>query len=238
MNTCIPHASTVRAHHRYGDGFDCLFGGFRLAVTAAIWVAWMALAPGANAATNIVLATDNLQQKIDAAAQGDILVLQGGAYSGAITVNKPLSFVRSGTNNVQLLATVTVQTTGAVAFVQMDFSASVAASGGVDLLLQNSSLNSSLSINGGRLTVRRSNIDGNISLTSADFNAVRMTNAAVISATATVGTGKKFVLTQSKASGISVAGYQAWLAHNTLGSRYPFPSSIHLRINRATFCLG
>jgi hypothetical protein len=140
-------------------------------------VAWTLPWFTARAVTNIVLSTDNLKQKIDEAAPGDVMVVQNGAYAGAVNINKPLSFVRSGTNELRLLGPVTVLSAGAVAFLKMAFSDAVLAHGGANLLLQHCTLDRTLGVNGGRVTIKRATVAQRINLTNVDFYGFRLTNS-------------------------------------------------------------
>ena len=94
------------------------------------------LASIVHAATNIVLSGDNLQTRIDAAAAGDTMVIQSGAYGGAITISKALTLVRSGTGDVQLQGPVAINTAGAVAISQLQFADAVSITGGALVSVQ------------------------------------------------------------------------------------------------------
>ncbi len=76
------------------------------------------------AATNwYVLLGDDFQQKIDLAAPGDTLVVQEGAYTNNLTFSKPVTVLRTGTNNdlIRLYGNVQIRSTGAVSFAQSVF---------------------------------------------------------------------------------------------------------------------
>ena len=187
------------------------------------------------AATNIVLSTDDLQQQIDAAAPGDVMVIQSGAYSGNISITKPLSFVRSGTNVVQWLGTASINSTGKVTMVQMNFSLAVTVVGGAELLIQDSILNTTLNVTGGKVTVKRSNVAGRLDVASGEFTGLRMTNAGGVYAVATVGTGRQFVMAQSSADYVSITGYKSWLAYNTFRQLYQLDCNTLIVGNKGTF---
>lgn len=196
---------------------------------------WMVSHAVLHAATNVVLSTDDLQSKIDAAAPGDFMVLEGGAYAGNISISKPLSFVRSGTNAAQWLGTVTVNTTGKVTMVQMNFSVGVTSSGGGTLLIQDSVLAATLNVTNGNVTLRRSTVSGRTDLSSCDFIGSRSTNTGGIYAIATAGTGRKFVMTQCVSGSVFAHGYKAWLAYNGLYQAHLAQSEVVFVGNKVTY---
>ncbi len=124
-----------------------------------------------RAATNFVILGDDFQTKINASAPGDTLVVQAGVYPGNLNFNKPLTVLRSGTNQIQFLGTVqitgagnssfqfsqfggavTIQATGTVSFAQSRFLApfnSSAASLLMSYVTSSSSFTADLSVGSG-----------------------------------------------------------------------------------------
>ena len=136
-------------------------------------------------------------------------------YSGNLNFTKPLTVVRSGTNQLQLTGNATVSTTGTVTFSQVEFAGSlstatnstivlhrvicsgqVTLSGGANCQAFDSQL-LGLTATGGKVTVKRSSFSGNLSLNNTAVEALRMTNGGVVTATARVGSGTRFVAAQS-----------------------------------------
>lgn len=77
------------------------------------------------AATNFVILGDDFQAKINASAPGDTLVVQAGVYTGNLNFNKPLTVLRSGTNQIQFQGTAQIQATGSLYFSQCYFANAV-----------------------------------------------------------------------------------------------------------------
>jgi len=78
-----------------------------------------------RAATNYVLVGQALQPAIDASAPGDMLVIQAGVYPDSPNFNKPLTVLRSGTNQIQFIGSVQITGTGDHYYSQCEFSSTV-----------------------------------------------------------------------------------------------------------------
>jgi hypothetical protein len=168
-----------------------------------------------NAATNIVLSTDNLQQKIDEAAAGDVLVLQGGTYAGSISITKALALVRSGTNEVVLADLVTIQTTAAVSLVQLRLVGTLGVRGASPLSVLSSRFSGGIVSDSGTISLKRCLVDSQIILTNTHLEAYRLTNTSHLVLRSPVGLPTRLVLTQCRIDGY-VSGYSvnAWLGYN------------------------
>ena len=92
---------------------------------------WFALLVGVlgvrptRAATNFVILGDDFQAKINASASGDTLVVQAGVYPGNLTFSKPVTVLRSGTNQIQFQGAVQINGAGATTFAQTEFASAV-----------------------------------------------------------------------------------------------------------------
>lgn len=169
-----------------------------------------------SAATNIVAAGDSLQNRIDAAAPGDTLVIQSGDYAGNLQVLKPLILVRSGVGKTSIFGPLRVQASGTTEFHGIDFLGPVDVSGGGELRASNSSF-SELKSSGGSLVLKRVVMSGILSLTNTVTDLLRVTNSAAMFATASTNTVKKLTMVQSRVSGpMIVIGYHLWLGYNDL----------------------
>ena len=169
----------------------------------------------AKGATNIVLSGENLQTRIDAAAAGDTLVIQSGAYGGAITINKALTLVRTGTTDAQLQGPVSISTAGAVAMSQLHVSDAVNIVGGGLISLQEVRFDSALTATEGKLTMRKSEILGELRLTNTSLTGLRLTNRSSITAVAPAHSNIPIVLSQSQVSGpLEAIGYRLQMGYS------------------------
>ena len=169
----------------------------------------------ASAATNAVLAGEDLQAKIDAAASGDVMVIQSAAYGGAITINKALTLVRSGAGNLQLLGPVTINTAGAVALSQLRFSDAVNITGGASVSVLESRFEGAVAATEGKLSLRRSEIVGPLNLNNTALTGLRLTNQSVITAISAANSGLPMNLAQSSFSGgITATGYAVSMGYS------------------------
>ncbi len=195
-------------------------------------VAFLAITCAAKSATNVIIAGDDFQSKIDAAVPGDTLVVQGGVYSGNLNFTKPLTIVRSGTNQLQFTGNASVSTTGLVIFSQVQFAATLQAStnaaisifqticsgavtltGGVTLTALDSQF-LSLDATGGKLTLKHCSFSSDLVLNNTALEALRLTSPANINCSATVGSGTRFILVQSTFANLSASGVNAWIAYD------------------------
>jgi len=162
--------------------------------------------------TNLVVVGDDLQTRINEAGPGDTLVIQSGTYSGKITVDKPLTFVRSGTEPVNLLYPVTVATAGIVNLSQLNFAADIgAATQNLDLRIYDCS-GQNLTVTDGKLTLRRSYLAGTLNLTRTDTDALRHTNNGRVNFNgASSATKSKMTLSQCRVQSLVLA-YNCQLA--------------------------
>src|SRR5260221_14428922 len=81
----------------------------------------------AFAGTNYLVRTaTNVQEIIDNTGRDDTLVVEAAAYSGPLVFSKPITVLRSGTNQlVQFLGNVQITGTGALNFAQCEFVSNV-----------------------------------------------------------------------------------------------------------------
>jgi hypothetical protein len=190
--------------------------------------------PVSEAATNVVIQGDDFQAAINAASSGDTLVVQSGSYSGNLSFTKPLTVVCSG-SQIQLignttisaggtvslfqttfLGTVQIQTNTTVALSLDSFSNLVTSSGG-NVQAVDSQFNG-LNATGGKVTVKRCAFADGINLNNTPFEALRITNAANLTAVAPPGSTNGFVAVQSYFQAVSLTGCQAWLGYNSFTS--------------------
>jgi hypothetical protein len=195
-----------------------------------------AFAYTASCATNGVVVGQNFQSVIDASAPGDTLVVQPGIYPDASLVfNKPLTVLPSGTNGdmMQLFGTVQVTGAGASSFQRAYFGGSVQTTGatvsffgsyfngtvqttGAAVSFFDSTFNSNVTVTGSSVTMKRTTLNYPLTLSSnAAMVALRMTNYATVTATATVGANTSFLAVQSQFfNTLTLSGYTAWLGYD------------------------
>jgi hypothetical protein len=149
------------------------------------WLALGALVVSLNlrvlAATNLVVAGDDLQTKINAAAPGDTLVVQSGIYGGVgnLTITKPISLVRSGVERAVILLPVAVSAPGVVTFSKMDFGMDLGFGGTNCTVRIYDAVGKNIASTNGALVIRRSTFDGMV-LTGTKLEALRLTNTAEV----------------------------------------------------------
>ena len=133
------------------------------------------------AATNLVVVGDDLQAKINAAAPGDTLVVQSGIYGGvgSLTINKPLSLVRSGSGQAILVSPVAVSASGVVTFSKIDFGMDLGFGGTNCTVRIYEAVGKNIASTNGALVIRRSTFDGMV-LTGTKLEALRLTNTAEV----------------------------------------------------------
>ena len=179
--------------------------------------------PASHAATNIVLAGEDLQARINAAASGDVMVVQSGAYGGNISINKPLAFVRSGSGDLQILGQVSITASGAVFLSRLRFAEAVQISGGGSVEISECDLLKTLGALDGRISARKTQFADELRLTNTAFFGLRITNGNAIRASSTPGSGTNLFLTQSTLRGpVIAAGYQVHMA---------YCNALHLSLN-------
>jgi len=174
-----------------------------------------------HAATNIVLSGDNLQTRIDAAAAGDTMVIQSGAYGGTITINKALTLVRSGTGDVQLQGPVAINTAGAVTISQLLFADAVNITGGALVSVQESRFQGTVVATGGKMVIRRSLLTAPLYLTNTALTGLRFTNqfpgSVSFWVTAPANSALPMILSQCSLAGDLVAfGYSVSVGYSKL----------------------
>ena len=173
----------------------------------------------AKGATNIVLSGENLQTRIDAAAAGDTLVIQSGAYGGAITINKALTLVRTGTTDAQLQGPVSINTAGAVAISQLQFADALTITGGALVSVQDSRIQGGVSATGGALNMKRSEVVGGMRLTNAAMTGLRLTNRIEVTAFAAPNSKLPLTCAQSTFEALlRTVGYSVSLGYSKLFS--------------------
>jgi hypothetical protein len=186
---------------------------------ALLWIA-TAGADRLAAATNVVLAGEDLQAKINAAASGDVMVVQSGTYGGELTINKPLAFVRSGSADLQILGPVTIATAGTVSFHQYQFSDRVFVAGNTELTLVGSLLQGSLGITDASCTLRQSSVKSaaqyGIQLTNANLTMLRSTNGTTLFAIAPTNGNRSIFMTQSGNGNLEATGYRVHCGYSSL----------------------
>ena len=203
----------------------------------------------AHGTTNVVVVGNDLQLAINASSPGDTLVVQSGAYSGNLNFTKPLTLLCSGTNGIQLSGNTSIQSPGPVAFSQVQFLGSLTVQSNALSILNQSTLSSAVSVTGGtlqafdcsfaglsgtggKLILKRCTFSGAINLAGTSLEALRVTNLAGFTATATYGTGTRFIATQSSFGYTSITGYSVWLGYTTFVS----PSYNYATILSLNFC--
>ncbi len=203
--------------------------------TIRVSIALLLLALGCRsleAATNVVILGDSFQAKIDVAAPGDTLVVQGGTFSGNINFTKPLTVVASGTNMVQFPGTVSIQAAGTVNACRVVFLGPLQVSSNATLMLSRCTISSTftssggiiqaydnqfagvVTATGGSFLVKRCNFASDVILTNTSLEALRMTNWN-LTATAS-GPAPKMIMSQCVPQGpLTVTGYKTWLGYCT-----------------------
>jgi hypothetical protein len=173
--------------------------------------------PTARAATNIVLAGEDLQARINAAASGDVMVIQSGAYGGAIAITKPLTLVRSGAGDLQLLGPVSINTAGAVAVSQLRFSDAINIEGGGAVSFSDCLVQGAIGATGGKLNMRRSEVVGGMRLTNAALTGLRLTNRIEVTAFAAPNSRIPLNLSQCTFEALlSATGYSLSVGYSKL----------------------
>jgi hypothetical protein len=134
-----------------------------------------------SAATNLVVVGDDLQTKINAAAPGDTLVVQSGIYGGvgSLTINKPLSLVRSGVDRAVINLPVAVSAPGVVTFSKIDFGMDLAFGGTNCTVRIYEAVGKNIASTNGALVIRRSTFD-RMDLTGTRLEALRLTNTSTV----------------------------------------------------------
>lgn len=173
--------------------------------------------PPAQAATNIVLAGEDLQGRINAAASGDVMVVQGGTYAGDITINKPLVFVRSGTAELQLLGPVTITTPGIVSFNQCGFSDRVFVAGGTQLSITEGKVTGLFGVTDASCNLRQSLFQQGIFLTNASMVMLRSTNQTTLNAYSPTNSTPSLFVSQSESGSLEATGYRVHCGYSRLG---------------------
>jgi hypothetical protein len=199
----------------------------------------------ARASTNVVISGSDFQQAIASSSPGDTLVVQSGIYNGNINFDRSLTVLCSGTQiqlsgntsvssnaNVNLSQTLFVGTFQAaintvITVSQCIFSNSITLGGGTFQAFDTTL--GSFTATGGKATLKRCVCLGNINLTGTGFEALRLTcpnSIASIVATATPGSGTRFMIVQSAIiqDWWNITGYQVYLGYNNIygsGSREP-----------------
>jgi hypothetical protein len=172
----------------------------------------------ASCATNGVVLGQNFQSVIDASAPGDTLIVQPGIYPDASLVfNKPLTVLPSGTNGdmMQFLGAIQVTGAGASSFQRAYFMSSVQTTGST-VSFFDTTFNGNVTVTGGKVTMKRTALNYPLTLSSnAALEALRMTNNATVTATATVGANTPFLAVQSQFfNTLALSGYTVWLGYN------------------------
>jgi hypothetical protein len=193
-------------------------------ILTACLVLLTGLAYTASGATNAVIVGQDVQSVINASAPGDTLIVQPGVYPDASLVfNKPLTVLVASTNGavMQFLGNIQVTGAGASSFQQAYFGGSLQTTGAM-VSFFDSIFNGPVTVAGGKLTMKRTILNYPLTLTNnATLEALRMTNTASVTATATVGAKIPFLAVQCLFSnGVDLTGYSAWLGYNTLYGNY------------------
>jgi hypothetical protein len=147
---------------------------FFLRLLAVICVALQGLRLAA--ATNFVVASENLQARILAAAPGDTLVVQGGIYPGNLRIPKPLSLVGSGGAWVESPNRLTIETAGTVLLSKFLLGDLVTTVSNSNLRLIDCSISGDVGHAGGKVLLKRCQIGGTLNLTNSSLDALRLTN--------------------------------------------------------------
>jgi hypothetical protein len=173
-------------------------------MTAGLMVTWLGLR--LSAATNLVVAGDDLQAKINAAASGDTLVVQSGTYPGNLSITKPLYLVCSGSGMVVLPNPVTIATPGLVHLSRFEAVQLLTSATNSNLRMVDCQVVGSLGHADGRVTLRRTTIGGTLNLTNSSLEALRLTNIGRINLIGTSATNRpQAVLVQSHHRAVLVA---------------------------------
>ena len=176
----IPPASdrSYRATRRLGRAPRCAMLAVAFVALLALWGAGI---QRLSAATNLVVAGDDLQSKINAAAAGDTLVVQSGVYGGTgdLLITKPVTLVRSGTSRALINLPVTIAASGVVTFSKIDFGMDLAFGGTNCLVRIYEGIGKNIASTNGSLVIRRSIFDGMV-LAGTKLEALRLTNTAQV----------------------------------------------------------
>jgi hypothetical protein len=172
-------------------------------MTAGLMVTWLGLR--LSAATNLVVAGDDLQAKINAAASGDTLVVQSGTYPGNLSITKPLYLVCSGSGSVVLPNPVTIATPGLVHLSRFEAVQVLTSATNSNLRMVDCQVVGSLGHADGRVTLRRTTISGTLNLTNSSLEALRLTNIGRINLIGNSTNRPRAVLVQSHHRAVLVA---------------------------------
>jgi hypothetical protein len=172
-------------------------------MTAGLMVTWLGLR--LSAATNLVVAGDDLQAKINAAASGDTLVVQSGTYPGNLSITKPLYLVCSGSGMVVLPNPVTIATPGLVHLSRFEAVSVLTSATNSNLRMVDCQVVGSLGHADGRVTLRRTTISGTLNLTNSSLEALRLTNIGRINLIGNSTNRPRAVLVQSHHRAVLVA---------------------------------
>jgi hypothetical protein len=216
-------------------------------ILTACLVLLAGLAYTASGATNGVVLGQSFQSVIDASAPGDTLVVQPGIYPDASLVfNKPLTVLPSGTNGdmMRFLGAIQVTGAGASSFQRAFFGGSVQTTGatvsfygsyfngtvqttGAAVSFFDSTFNGNVTVTGSSVTMKRTTLNYPLTLSgNAAMVALRMTNNATVTATATVGLNTPFLAVQSQFfNTVTLSGYTAWLGYNNFNVTQSYPPS-------------
>jgi len=194
-----------------------------------------------TAATNLVVAGDDLQAKINAATSGDTLVVQSGTYPGNLSITKPLYLVCSGSGMVVLPNPVIINSPGFVHFSKFQIQSLATSTTNSSLRLVDSLIFGSLMHTGemmltdcvvsgdvtqskGKALLRRVQIGGVLTITDSSLDALRMTNMGRVNLVSTSATNRPLALiVQSQMRAALVADkYQ-------LLTGYSFAQGFHLK---------
>ena len=158
-----------------------------------------------TAATNLVVAGDDLQAKINAATSGDTLVVQSGTYPGNLSITKPLYLVCSGSGMVVLPNPVIIATSGLVHLSRFEAAQVLTSATNSNLRLVDCQVVGSLGHADGRVTLRRTTISGTLNLTNSSLEALRLTNIGRINLIGNSTNRPRAVLVQSHHRAVLVA---------------------------------
>jgi hypothetical protein len=173
-------------------------------MAAACWLGGLGLR--LTAATNLVVAGDDLQAKINAAAPGDTLVVQSGTYPGNLSITKPLYLVCSGSGSVVLPNPLTIATRGLVHLSRFEAVQVLTSATNSNLRLVDCQVVGNVGHADGRVTLRRTTIGGTLNLTNSSLEALRLTNIGRIHLIGTSATNRpQAVLVQSHHRAVLVA---------------------------------
>ena len=172
-------------------------------MTAGLMVTWLGMR--LSAATNLVVAGDDLQAKINAAASGDTLVVQSGTYPGNLSITKPLYLVCSGSGMVVVPNPVTIATPGLVHLSRFEAVQVLTSATNSNLRMVDCQVVGSLGHADGRVTLRRTTISGTLNLTNSSLEALRLTNIGRINLIGNSTNRPRAVLVQSHHRAVLVA---------------------------------